>query len=336
MGPSTVKHGDVTLSGRDMARLRRHAMATAGKSASRASAQSLLAQAQSGNRMGLGGVVLAAAHTSPSPQIELPRADAASNCACTGAAGGCGCNNAASTEVVSATPAPQRNPYAAPTGRTLARARRQALAAVGKPGIQRVANATRIAASMPDRADWQTALEQGATGRQLAMQKRLVASLTGRTEANSHAVADWTQRELERLTGAIEGGERLDYLKVAAYHYSSSAPCDQGCAAHGSHDAAAVAAAIERLHALQVAVDNTYGHGAAPQVLLLGVDTDCDAIRIHLPDASGQLRAERYLDSAALYRATLGLSAAAGQQALEAAERAIAAINLNAAPLGED
>ena len=134
-----------------------------------------------------------------------------------------------------------------------------------------------------------------------------------------HDVADWTQRELERLTGAIEGGDRLDYLKVAAYHYSSSAPCDQGCAAHGSHDAAAVAAAIERLHALQVAVDNTYGHGAAPQVLLLGVDTDCDAIRIHLPDASGQLRAERYLDSAALYRATLGLSAAAAQQALEAA-----------------
>ena len=336
MGPSTVKHGDVTLSGRELARLRRQAMATAGKTASRASAQSLLAQAQSVNRMGLGGVVLAAAHTNPSPQIELPRADAASNCACTGAAGGCGCNNAASAEVVSATPAPQRNPYAAPTGRTLARARRQALAAVGKPGIQRVANATRIATSMPGRADCRLQGLLPFVLRTAPAPVVWVKAYAGALFDVEHDVADWTQRELERLTGAIEGGERLDYLKVAAYHYSSSAPCDQGCAAHGGHDAAAVAAAIERLHALQVAVDNTYGHGAAPQVLLLGVDTDCDAIRIHLPDASGQLRAERYLDSAALYRATLGLSAAAVQQALEAAERAIAAINLNAAPLGED
>ena len=108
MGPSTVKYGDVTLSGRELARLRRQAMATAGKTASGASAQSLLAQVQSGNRMGLGGVVLAAAHVSPSPQIEQPRGDAASECACTGAAGGCGC----STEAHSAAPSPQRNPYA--------------------------------------------------------------------------------------------------------------------------------------------------------------------------------------------------------------------------------
>ncbi|MBA4253229.1 MAG: hypothetical protein C0441_04720 [Comamonadaceae bacterium] len=214
MGPSTVKYGDVTLSGRELARLRRQAMATAGKTASRASAQSLLAQVQSGNRMGLGGVVLAAAHVSPSPQIEQPRGDAASECACTGAAGGCGCNNAASAEVVSATPAPQRNPYAAPTGRTLARARRQALAAVGKPGIQRVANATRIAASMPDRADWQTALEQGATGRQLAMQKRLVASLTGRTEANSHAAAVRPSGRTRPALQKVEAGHTLSGQEV--------------------------------------------------------------------------------------------------------------------------
>ena len=131
-----------------------------------------------------------------------------------------------------------------------------------------------------------------------------------------HDVADWTQRELERLTGAIEGGAQLDYLKVAVYHYSSSAPCDQGCAAHGSLDEQAVQAAIERLVALQMAVDNTFGLGAAPQVLLLGVDTDCDAIRIHLPDARGQIHPARYLDSAALYRRTQGMSAAEAQQAV--------------------
>jgi len=134
-----------------------------------------------------------------------------------------------------------------------------------------------------------------------------------------HDVADWTQRELERLTGAIEGGQHLDYLKVAVYHYSSSAPCEQGCAAHGSQDEQAIRAAIERLYALQMAVDNTFGQGAAPQVLLIGVDTDCDAIRIHLPDANGQVHPARFLDSAALYRSTHGLTAAQAQQALEQA-----------------
>ncbi|WP_052467574.1 carboxysome shell carbonic anhydrase [Serpentinimonas raichei] len=134
-----------------------------------------------------------------------------------------------------------------------------------------------------------------------------------------HDVADWTQRELERLTGAIEGGAQLDYLKVAVYHYSSSAPCEQGCAAHGSLDEQAVQAAIERLVALQMAVDNTFGLGAAPQVLLIGVDTDCDAIRIHLPDASGQIHRTRFLDSATLYRSSFGMPAAAAQQAVQQA-----------------
>ena len=65
MGPSTVKYGDVTLSGRELARLRRQAMATAGKVASRASAQSLLAQAQSGSRSSLGGAAQTASQMSP-------------------------------------------------------------------------------------------------------------------------------------------------------------------------------------------------------------------------------------------------------------------------------
>ncbi|MCX7742245.1 MAG: carboxysome shell carbonic anhydrase [Tepidimonas sp.] len=132
-------------------------------------------------------------------------------------------------------------------------------------------------------------------------------------------VQDWTQRELERLTGLIEGGQALDYLKVAVYHFSSSHPQHEGCAAHGSHDARAVAAAIERLHALRAAVDNTFGDGAAPLVMLIGVDTDLDAIRIHLPDARGQVHAERFLDAATLYRETLGLDAATARRRLHEA-----------------
>ena len=132
-------------------------------------------------------------------------------------------------------------------------------------------------------------------------------------------VTDWTQRELERITGLIEGGASLDYLKVAVYHFSSSQPTHEGCAAHGSCDAQAIAAAIQRLQALRSAIDNTFGDGAAPLVMLIGVDTDLDAIRIHLPDARGQLHAERFLDAATLYRETLGMDAANARQHIEAA-----------------
>ncbi|TSE29934.1 carboxysome shell carbonic anhydrase [Tepidimonas thermarum] len=132
-------------------------------------------------------------------------------------------------------------------------------------------------------------------------------------------VQDWTQRELERLSGLMDEGQTLDYLKVAIYHFCSSQPRHEGCAAHGSDDARAVAGAIERLQALRVAVDNTFGDGAAPLVMLIGVDTDLDAIRIHLPDARGQLHADRFLDAATLYRETLGMAAADARRHLHEA-----------------
>lgn len=69
------------------------------------------------------------------------------------------------------------------TGRALARARRAALAQDGKAGLKRVAQATKIAAAMPGQ-DWQAAITKGATGRQVAMQRRLVQALAGRTGAS--------------------------------------------------------------------------------------------------------------------------------------------------------
>lgn len=121
-------------------------------------------------------------------------------------------------------------------------------------------------------------------------------------------VADWTQRELERLSGAIPGGESQNYLKVAVYHYSSSHTCDQGCAAHGSNDKLATESALTRLNELRAAIENTYGVGAAPDVLLIGMDTDVDALRIHLPDAQGDASPYRYIETATLYRETLGMA----------------------------
>ena len=75
-----------------------------------------------------------------------------------------------------------------PTGRALAQARRAVLAQEGKTGLRRVAQATRIAAAMPEQ-NWQTAISQGATGRQLAMQRRIVQSLVGRAGDSAAAAA---------------------------------------------------------------------------------------------------------------------------------------------------
>lgn len=82
---------------------------------------------------------------------------------------------------------PLMRPTTQATGRALAQARRAVLAQEGKTGLKRVAQATRIAAMMPDQ-NWQAAISQGATGRQIAMQRRLVQSLAGRVGDNSSSV----------------------------------------------------------------------------------------------------------------------------------------------------
>jgi carboxysome shell carbonic anhydrase len=132
-------------------------------------------------------------------------------------------------------------------------------------------------------------------------------------------VADWTHRELDRLTGGIPGGETANYLKVAVYHFSTSSPGHQGCAAHGSNDTKAVESALARLNELRAAIENTFGRGAAPDILLIGVDTDIDAIRVHLPDANGDVNAHRFVDTAVLYRETLGMRPEAARAHIEAA-----------------
>lgn len=132
-------------------------------------------------------------------------------------------------------------------------------------------------------------------------------------------MADWTQRELERLSGAMSGYESCNYLKIAVYHYSSSGPCDQGCAAHGSNDLKAVSSALGRLNELRAAIENTFGTGAAPDVLLIGMDTDIDSIRIHAPDAQGNIATARYLDNVSIYHDTLGLNAATARAHIAAA-----------------
>ena len=122
-------------------------------------------------------------------------------------------------------------------------------------------------------------------------------------------VADWTHRELSRLTGGIPGGEDANYLKIAVYHFSTSNPNHEGCAAHGSNDHLATELALARLNELRAAIENTFGLGAAPEILLVGVDTDIDAIRVHTPDGNGDISPHRYVESFRLYQETLGMGA---------------------------
>ncbi|MCX7897452.1 MAG: CsoS2 family carboxysome shell protein [Rhodocyclaceae bacterium] len=90
----------------------------------------------------------------------------------------------------------------APTGRALAQARRAVLAKEGKAGLKRVAQAVKIAAAMPEQ-DWQAAINSGATGRQIAMQRRLVRSLTGKSAEESAAPS----RPCGRMRPAVAKGE---------------------------------------------------------------------------------------------------------------------------------
>lgn len=104
------------------------------------------------------------------------------------------------------------------------------------------------------------------------------------------------------------------YLKTVVYHYSSVDPEHEGCAAHQSDTARAARAGCERLLAFQQAVQNTHCCGASIDHLLIGLDTDTDAIRVHLPDASGAIDLDRCVDAREVYAATGTMTARAAEE----------------------
>jgi len=124
-------------------------------------------------------------------------------------------------------------------------------------------------------------------------------------------IRHWGETELRRFREGVpttaDAGTR--YLKIAVYHGSSSDPTHQGCAAHGSNEKVAIEAALERLGQFRQAIQNAFCCGASTDILLIGVDTDTDAIKIHVPDSKGELSAYRYVDNSQLYQATAGMSA---------------------------
>ena len=65
--------------------------------------------------------------------------------------------------------------------------------------------------------------------------------------------------------------EPTRYLKVVTYHFSSLDPHHQGCAAHGSNDALAASAGLQRLLDFREAVENSFCCGASVDLLLIGL-----------------------------------------------------------------
>ncbi|MDP3421916.1 MAG: CsoS2 family carboxysome shell protein, partial [Thiobacillus sp.] len=163
-------------SGRSASRARREALSTAGKAALKPTASRPSGRVRPKTQ--------AEAGTSYAASPAAEPAAKGCGCGCNGAKGGCGDTQAAASvmpaaAVSSASSVPKKSSL--PTGRALAQARRAALSQDGKAGLKRVAQATKIASSMPGQ-DWQAAITKGATGRQKAMQRRLVQSLAGSTK----------------------------------------------------------------------------------------------------------------------------------------------------------
>ena len=126
-----------------------------------------------------------------------------------------------------------------------------------------------------------------------------------------NSIEKWVETEMLRYR---EGRPNLAdaptrYLKAVVYHYSSVDPQHEGCAAHGSDTKKAAQAGLDRLHGFREAVENSFCCGASIDLLLMGLDTDTDDIRVHLPDGEGDLSLDRYVDALDLYRDTRSMSA---------------------------
>ncbi|MBT8125843.1 MAG: carboxysome shell carbonic anhydrase [Gammaproteobacteria bacterium] len=126
----------------------------------------------------------------------------------------------------------------------------------------------------------------------------------------------WTRTELVRYRegkpNTADAPTR--YLKAVVYHHSSVDPEHEGCAAHGSDTMKAAQGGVDRLLGFQQAVQNTHCCGASIDCLLIGMDTDTDAIRVHMPDRNGSIDLGNYVDSLEVFDATAHLSASQAEQ----------------------
>jgi carboxysome shell carbonic anhydrase len=130
------------------------------------------------------------------------------------------------------------------------------------------------------------------------------------------ALHRWESVELRRWREGWpnDASEPTCYLKIGLYHFSSVDPRHHGCAAFGSDEVRAASALLARLQEFEGAVESTQCCEASVATLLVGVDTDTDAIRVHVPDAAGGTDLDRFVSSATLYEQTASLGREAAKE----------------------
>lgn len=161
----TPTHAEARLSGRELARQRRKAMATMGKRAVKPAGRQKAAAAAP-----------APSASSAQRPVRQPEQGAARH------QGGCGCGckgeDARRTSAGSNTPSPGNKLRG--SGRDIARARRKALSTEGKAAVQPAAHARH-----PSGQGGRVVRSEGLSGRQVAMQRRKMQSLNGRGDAGA-------------------------------------------------------------------------------------------------------------------------------------------------------
>lgn len=127
----------------------------------------------------------------------------------------------------------------------------------------------------------------------------------------SESVRNWVFIEHSRFRDGLPNSieEPTRYLKIAVYHYSKADPHHQGCAAHGSDDAKAADAALTRLKDFRQAIENRFGCGSTVQTLLIGINTDDDSLKIHVPNQQGKVCLNRFVQTDTLYHQSNNMEA---------------------------
>ena len=125
-----------------------------------------------------------------------------------------------------------------------------------------------------------------------------------------NTVNRWIKTEHKRYREGVPNkpNEGTRYLKIVTYHFSSVDPLHQGCAAHGSNDQIAAQEGLKKLLAFKESVENSFCCGASVDLMLIGLDTDTDALKIHLNSENGDISLEDFISTLDIYNDTVDKS----------------------------
>tara|TARA_B100000945_G_scaffold234496_1_gene190682 strand:- start:692 stop:2221 length:1530 start_codon:yes stop_codon:yes gene_type:complete len=122
-----------------------------------------------------------------------------------------------------------------------------------------------------------------------------------------NTVNRWIKTEHKRYREGVPNLASKDtrYLKIVTYHFSSVDPLHQGCAAHGSNDELAAQEGLKKLLAFRESVENSFCCGASVDLMLIGLDTDTDSLKIHLNTKEGDISLEDSISTLDIYNSTI-------------------------------